>query len=545
MSGPTIGARGGVFALFSLLPRRTATFTFLALLGAALLFGDGIITPAISVLSAVEGLSVVTPAFDPFILPLTVAILLLLFSLQRWGSGRLGVAFGRVMELWFFSLAILGIVGILHEPGVLVAAHPLHAIRFFEANGSRSLLTLGAVVLCVTGAEAIYADLGHFGRSPVRRAWVLFVFPALLLNYAGQAAMVLHAPEVGHTFFALIPGPLLYPMVALATLAAVIASQAVISGIFSLARQATQLGFLPRLRIIHTSRERRGQIYLPWVNRILGASCIGAVLLFRDSRGLAAAYGVAVTANMLITSLVFASVARGHFRWSPLLVLPLVSLFLAFELPYFAANLLKLVDGGWLPLLIAASGVLLMLTWSQGRRALAVEVVKRSVSIDLFMDRLRAAPLGRVRGTAVFLSSSPSGVPPELFHPFRDLGVLYEKLIFFTAVAIERPFVKEAERVDLQSLGEGVFRVIAYHGYMETPNAPASLRRAKEKGLPIEIEDLRYFLGRKSLLPTGTSTMPAWRKKLFLLLSRNAATASTYLRIPPEKVVELGMEIEI
>lgn len=536
---------GGIFSLLSLLEHRTSSLTLLALVGAALLYADGIITPAISVLSAVEGLGVATSAFDPFVLPAAVAILLFVFALQGRGSARLGAAFGPVMLLWFLALALLGIRGILMDPGVLVAADPRHAIRFFAANGFQGFLALGAVVLCVTGAEALYTDLGHFGRGPIRRAWAIFVLPALLLNYAGQAAVALHGAEREHVFYALVPQGLLYPMVALSTLAAIIASQAVISSAFSITRQATQLGFLPRVRTIHTSHELRGQIYLPSVNRALALACIGAVLLFQSSKGLAAAYGVAVTGNMVITSLLFARVAHRHFHWSHLFVVPLVALFLLFDLGFFGANLLKMRDGGWLPALVAAGIVTLMLTWWQGRRALAVEVADRSLSLDTFLEELEARQPLRIRGTAVFLSKSPSGVPPAIFQHFRHLGVIHERVVFYTAVAAEEPFVKDAERVDLQDLGGGIHRVLAYYGFMETPDAPDSLRRAKEKGLPIELGELRYFLGRDSLLPSGRSAMPAWRKRLFLLLSRNAATAGTYFRIPADQVVELGMEIEL
>lgn len=536
---------GGIFALFSLLEKRTPLLTLLALLGAALLYGDGIITPAISVLSAVEGLGVATSALDPFVLPLTVAILVLLFSLQRRGTTELGPIFGRVMELWFLALALLGIRGILLEPSVLSALDPRHALAFFGHNGFRGFLALGAVVLCVTGAEALFADLGHFGPGPIRRAWSFVVFPALLLNYAGQAAVVLHAPEPGHPFYALVPSPLLYPMVLLATVAAIIASQAVIAGAFSLTRQASQLGFLPRVRIVHTSPRLRGQIFVPSVNLALGVACIAAVLFFRGSTGLAAAYGVAVTATMAITSFLFYFAAREHLGWPRLLALPLVALFLAIDLGYFAANFLKIPDGGWLPILVAVGLVFVMLTWWQGRRVLAVEVAKRSMPIDVFLDRLQAARPERLPGTAVFLSSSPTGVPPSLLHHFGHLGVLHERVVFFTAVAVDEPFVRRAGRVDCQDLGQGILRVLAYYGFRQTPDAPDAMRLAHEKGLAVEPEKLRYFLGRETLLPTGSSRIPAWRKKLFLLLSRNAERAASYFRIPPEQVVELGMELEI
>lgn len=536
---------GGIFALFSLLARRSAWVTLLTLLGAALLYGDGVITPAISVLSAVEGLEVATDAFRPFVVPLSVGILLLVFSLQRRGTGKLGSLFGWIMQLWFASLFLLGLRGVLLEPAILRALHPAHALAFFEHNGFRGFLALGAVVLCVTGAEAIYADLGHFGRSPIRRAWAFFVFPALLLNYAGQAAIVLHDPGVSHPFFALVPPPLLYPMVALATAAAILASQAVISGVFSITRQAVQFGFLPRVRIVHTSILRRGQIFVPSINQMLGAACVAAVLFFRDSKGLAAAYGLAVTGNMVITSLLFFRVARRRFRWPLALVLPLVGLFLVFDLGFFSANVLKLVDGGWVPVLVAVGIVLVMRTWAQGRRVLAQEVSKRSLPFDLFLERVHERRPNRVPGTAVFLSSSPSGVPAALLHHFRNLGVLHEKVVFFTAVAVARPVVQPPRRVDVQDLGDGISRVLAYYGYMETPNAPEAMRRAREAGLEIDPDDLHYFLGRQTIEPTGPAPLPGWQKQLFVFLARNAATAPGYFRLPADRVVELGMEIEI
>ncbi len=536
---------GGIFSLYALLGRRTSLLTLLALFGAALLYGDGIITPAISVLSALEGLGVATPVLGPLVTPLTLGVLVLLFSLQKRGTTRLGPIFGVVMAVWFFVLALLGVRGILHDPTVLAALDPRHAVAFFAHNGLRSFLSLGAVVLSVTGAEAIFADLGHFGSGPIRRAWFAVVFPALLLNYAGQAAIVIHAPEVEHPFYALVPEPLVYPAILLATAAAILASQAVLAGAFSLTRQATQLGFLPRVRIVHTSPHQRGQIYVPAVNWALGAACIGAVLLFRGSAGLAAAYGVAVTATMAITSVLFALVARQHLGWPFLSVVPLVAVFLVVDLGYFAANLLKVPDGGWLPILVAVVLVLVMLTWWEGRRILAVEVAKRSIPIDVFVERLRSAGPIRLRGAAVFLSSHPSGVPPSLLHHFGHLGVLPERLVFFTAIATDQPFVARARRVDVQDLGEGIYRVLAHYGFRQSPDAPDALRLARAQGLPVEPEGLRYFLGRETLLPTGKARLARWRKHLFLLLARNAERAASYFRIPAEQVVELGMEIEI
>ena len=537
---------GGIFALLSLLRgQRAGAVTLLALIGASLLYGDGIITPAISVFSAVEGLEVATSAFRPVVLPLTVVILVLFFAVQRTGTGRLAVAYGWVMQAWFASLFMLGLRGILLEPAVLEAANPAYALAFFERNGSDGFVALGAVVLCVTGAEAIYADLGHFGRSPIRWAWGVFVLPSLLLNYAGQAAILLRDPGATHPFFALVPGRLLYPMVVLATTAAVVASQAVVSGAFSITRQAVQLGFLPRVRIVHTSPEIRGRIFVPTTNRLLAIACVGAVLFFRDSDGLAAAYGLAVTGNMVITSLLYYLVARRSFGWPVTLALPLVGLFLVFDLGFLSANLLKLAHGGWVPALIAVGMVLLMRTWEEGRRVLAAEVARRSPPLDVFLDELREKRPVRIPGTAVYLSSSPTGLPPAFVHHFRNIGVLHERVVFFTAVSVERPSVPDRERVDVQQLGEGLFRVIAYYGYMETPDVPRDVILACDAGLPIDPADVHYFLGRQALVSTGTSPMTEWQKRLFLFLSRNAATAPSFFRLPPERVIEIGMEIEV
>lgn len=537
---------GGIFALLSLLgARRAGAVTLLALVGASLLYGDGIITPAISVLSAVEGLEVATSTFRPVVLPLTVAILLLFFAVQRWGTGRLAMAYGWVMQGWFASLFLLGLRGVLLEPAVLEAANPAHALIFFERNGFDGFVALGAVVLCVTGAEAIYADLGHFGRSPIRWAWGLVVLPALLFNYAGQAAILLRDPGASHPFFALVPAPLLYPMVVLATTAAVVASQAVVSGAFSITRQAVQLGFLPRVRIVHTSRVIRGRIFVPTINRLLAVACVGAVLVFRDSDGLAAAYGLAVTGNMVITSLLYYLVARRSFAWSAAFALPLVGLFLVFDLGFLSANLVKLVHGGWVPALVATGLVLVMRSWEEGRRVLGAEVARRSPPLDVFLEELRERKPVRIPGTAVFLSSNPTGLSPAFVHHFRSIGVLHESVVFFTAVSVERPAVPNSERVDVQKLDAGMYRAIAYYGYMETPDVPRDVELVRQAGLPVDPAGVHYFLGRQVVVSTGTSDLAGWRKRLFLFLSRNAATAPSFFRLPAERVIEIGLEIEI
>jgi KUP system potassium uptake protein len=540
---------GGIFALLSLLPQGRGLvshgITLLALAGAALLYGDGVITPAISVLSAVEGLEVATSGLRPLVVPLTVGILLGLFAIQKRGTGGIGQVFGPVMLVWFLALSALGIGGIVRNPVVLAAVNPAHALHFFLEHGFHGFLALGSVVLCLTGAEALYADLGHFGRGPIRRAWFVVAFPALLLNYAGQGAVLLHDPAAGHPFYALVPDAILYAMVGLATVAAVIASQALIAGVFSLTRQATQLGFLPRIHIVHTSGEQKGQIYVPWANRFLGAACIGIVLMFQKSTGLAAAYGLAATGNMVITTAVFFLVARWHFRWSWAKTLPLVGTFLVFDLSFFGANLFKFVDGGWFPVLLATCVVVVMTTWREGRRMLGAEVAERSLPLDVFLEDVARVHPVRVRGTAVFMASSPVGTPPAMLHHFKHLGVLHEQVVILSAVATDRPVVPVAERIDLENLGQGFYRILAYYGFMETPNVGEVMELARSSGLESQEETTSLFLGRETILPSGRSKRVGGRKPLFLCLPKNAAPATAYFRIPPGRVVELGMQIEL
>lgn len=539
---------GGIFALFSLLPpakgRANRWVTFLALTGAALLYGDGVITPAISVLAAVEGLGVATDGLGSLVLPLTVGVLVGIFAIQRRGTGGIGRVFGPVMLVWFVVLAALGLGGIVANPVVLRALHPAHAVGFFAVHGFHGFLALGSVVLCLTGAEALYADLGHFGIGPIRRSWFFVAFPALLLNYAGQGAVLLADPSVRNPFYALVPGSLLFGAVALATVAAVIASQALITGIFSITRQAAQLGFLPRVRIVHTSGRLKGQIYVPWVNRLLGAASIGIVLLFQHSTGLAAAYGVAVTGNMVITSVVFFLVARYHFRWSLARTLPLVASFLLFDLSFFGANLFKIPDGGWFPVLLAIGLVAIMTTWVEGRRVLAHEIASRALPLDVFLEDVAQVLPRRVEGTAVFMASSPVGTPPALLHHLKHVRVLHERVVLLSAVATERPVVPATERIDREDLGDGFHQLIAYYGFMQTPDVGEVMALARQGGLEADPERTSFFLGRETLIPSGTSPMPAWRKSLFVLLARNAAPATAYFRLPPGRVVELGMQIE-
>ncbi len=544
---------GGIFALMELLPRDVghrhlrAALSFLALCGAALLYGDGVITPAISVLSAVEGLNVATDAAEPLVLPITCVILFGLFMVQRRGTAGIGKVFGPIMLLWFMVLAVLGIKEIVHAPQVLWALNPLHAVEFFARNHLHGIVVLGAVVLCITGGEALYADLGHFGRRPIQISWLVIVFPCLLLNYLGQGAGLLLDPSIAaNPFYSLVPPALIYPMAALSTAATVIASQALISGVFSLTRQAIQLGCCPRLRIVHTSSAMEGQIYIPEVNFALMWACIGLTLAFKESSRLAAAYGIAVTATMGITSLLYFFVARWTWKHSLLRSLAPVVVFLAFDLSFFASNLLKVADGGWFTLLIATVVVTAMATWQDGRKALRQIYMSSTVPLRTFLAEVAQKEPLRVPGTAVFMSLSPQGTPVTLLHHYKHNKIFHENVVILTVTSADMPYVPEADQLDVQDLGRGFFRIIARYGFMETPNVPEVMKRARATGIPIDPPaDTTYFLGRESLLTTGKAKMAAFRKSLFALMSRNARPATAYFGLPPGRVVELGVQVEL
>ncbi len=546
---------GGVFALLALLHKEVekrsrakyALVVFLAIFGAALLYGDGIITPAISVLSAMEGLSVATDAATPFIVPGTCAVLVTLFMMQKHGTDSIGKVFGPVMILWFTTLAALGLSAILANPEILAAANPLHAVRFFLTNRLHGMVVLGSVVLCITGGEALYADMGHFGRAPIRLSWCAMVLPALMLNYFGQGALLLSHPEKSfNPFYGLVPESLLYPMVGLATFATVIASQAMISGVFSLTQQAVQMGFCPRIRIVNTSAHTKGQIYLPGVNRAMMVACLGLVLAFKSSSGLAAAYGIAVTIDMTITSVFFFFVASMLWGWPAWKTVPLVALFLLFDLSFLSANLLKILDGGWFTLTVAALIMTAMATWRQGKLALGRQFKAMGLPIDLFLNSLVAGkPPYRVSGTAVFMSVSASGTPITLLHHYKHNKVLHEQILLLSILSAEMPFVPEKQRLEVTSLGHGFFRIIARYGFMQTPNVPDILRLAKGFGLDIQLESTTFYLGRETLLTGGASKMMEWRKSLFAFMSRNAWNATTFFGIPPGRVVELGTQVEL
>jgi KUP system potassium uptake protein len=543
---------GGILALTALLPSnhgRRAVLTALVLtgiFGAALLYGDGMITPAITVLGAVEGLKVVTPFFDPYVVPVAVGILLAVFAIQRHGTHRVGGLFGPIMVAWFIAIAALGIVELTRQPIVLTAIDPRHAVAFFIEHGWHGFAVLGAVFLVVTGGEALYADMGHFGRRPIRVAWFGLVLPALLLNYFGQGALLLTNPAAAaQPFFLMAPDWALVPMVCLATAAAIIASQALISGAFSLTQQAIQLGYCPRLDIDHTSHQEIGQVYVPQVNWALMVCTIAIVVGFGSSSSLAAAYGIAVTLTMIITAVLLQVVATERWGWPPALAYAVTGLFLIIDLAFFGANALKIAHGGWLPLVIGGLLFTLMTTWKTGRRLVAARLTARAIPIADFLAAVTKAPPARVPGTAVFMTAQPRGTPPALAHNLRYNKVLHDHVVTLMVTTEPVPHVPDAQRVTVRQLGFGVFEVIARYGFMEDPNVPAALALARQQGLALDPDDVTYFLGRETLVVTKTRGMAIWREKLFALMARNAVRATTFFRLPPERVVELGVQVEL
>jgi KUP system potassium uptake protein len=544
---------GGILALMALVTQHPlanagsrAAFIGLGLFGAALLYGDGMITPAISVLGAVEGLSVATHRLEPFIVPLAVVILFALFFIQSRGTGTVGALFGPVMVVWFVSIAALGIPWIIREPHVLSAFNPLHAARFFWENGWHGFVVLGAVFLVLTGGEAIYADMGHFGRRPIRIAWFTLVLPALLLNYLGQGAMLLTAPEnASAPFYLLAPRWAVYPLVALATAAAVIASQALISGAFSLTRQAIQLGYCPRLTIAHTSAAQSGQIYLPQVNWALMLSTIGLVLGFRSSSGLAAAYGIAVTLTMLITTMLAYLVARERWGVSRVVAGSLAVFFLSIEASFFTANLIKILHGGWFPLVVGAIVFTALSTWKQGRALLGRRLAQRMYPFDRFLKEIAADPPYRVPGTAVFMTSNLQGTPLTLVHNLEHNRVLHERVILLTVTTRDVPYVPDTERSELEPIGQGFFRVTLRYGFMQEPDVRAALLAAATPDFPIDLDRTTFFLGIETLLESKDPGMPLWKERLFAFMSRNAVRATSFFNIPPQRVVEIGIQVEL
>lgn len=545
---------GGILALTALfgplsrlrLSQRRPLYMTLGIFGAALLYGDGMITPAISVLGAVEGLKTATPVFEPYIVPIVLVILTTLFAVQRYGTARVGYTFGPITLAWFAAIALLGGRALAAEPGILEAINPAHAVRFFLEHGWAGFPVLGSVFLVVTGGEALYADMGHFGRRPIRLAWYAIAFPALLLNYFGQGALLLRdAAAVSDPFFRLAPASLVIPTVVLATLAACIASQAVISGAFSLTRQAVQLGLAPRLAIRHTSAREIGQIYVPAVNWALLIASIGLVLGFRSSGNLAAAYGVAVTMTMAITSYLTFRVMRNIWKVPALGAIAVASVALTIDLSFFGANSLKIPHGGWFPLAIGALGYTLLTTWQRGRQLLATRLNEVAVPLNILLGDIMAEPPLRVRGTAIFMTAHPDGVPYTLLHNLRHNQVLHERVIFLTITALEVPRVPDDERVEVTKLAEGFYRITARYGFMEEPDVQEIIAICERRGLKIAVEATTFFIGRETLLPTDRKGMALWREKLFALMSRNTPRITTSFNIPTEQVIEVGAQIEL
>jgi KUP system potassium uptake protein len=541
---------GGILALATLVTdvvKPGKIFFLLGLFGAALLYADGMITPAISVMGAIEGLNVATPFFDRSVAPIAIAILIGLFLFQSRGTTGVGAVFGPITVLWFLAIGALGIYQLMRVPEVLAAINPLYAVEFFSNNGERGFVVLGSVFLVVTGGEALYADIGHFGTAPIRLTWFVIVLPALALNYFGQGALLLMEPDAAvNPFYRMAPSWALYPMVLLATGAAIIASQAIISGAFSLTMQAIQLGYIPRLKVIYTSESIMGQIYVPLVNWILMLSCIGLVLGFGSSSNLAAAYGVAITTTMLITTILFYVVARRRWHWPAAAALPVAIFFILIDLAFFGANMLKVAHGGWFPLLVSAGILFLMLTWRKGRRVLRGHLGEICLPLDSLLPDLRSHRIGRVAGTAIYMSGNRSGTPLALLHNLKHNKVLHEQVVLLTVQTEEVPYLSNArDRVAVEKLEEGFWRVQIHFGFMEKPDVPAALQGVKETGLRCDSMRTTYFIGRETILATRKLGLSAWRGSLFAWMTRNAGDATSYFCLPPNGVVELGARVEV
>ncbi len=540
---------GGILVLATLVSdvlRRGKFLFLLGLFGAALLYADGMITPAISVMGAVEGLHVATPLFDHYVLPIAIIVLVGLFLFQSRGTTGVGAVFGPITLIWFAAISLLGLRHIIHAPQVLAAINPIHAFEFFVINGSRGFVVLGAVFLVVTGGEALYADIGHFGRAPIRISWFAVVLPALTLNYFGQGALLLVEPDAAvNPFYRMAPPWALYPLVVLATAAAIIASQAIISGAFSLTMQAIQLGYSPRLRAVYTSERIIGQIYVPVVNWGLMVACVALVLGFRTSSNLAAAYGVAITTTMLITTILFYFVARRRWRWPAVAALPIAAFFITIDLAFFGANMLKIAHGGWFPLTVAAVILFLMLTWRKGRRVLRSRLREICIPLDAFVSDLKSQNIRRVPGTAVYMSGN-RGTPLALLHNLKHNKVLHEQVVLLTVRTEEVPYLaNQKDRVALENLHEGFWRAQIHFGFMEKPNVPVALDRVKQVGLRFDPMRTTYFIGRETILATRKRGISSWRGSIFAWMTRNAGDVTSYFCLPPNGVVELGARVEV
>ena len=544
---------GGVMSLMAQVPptykgpQSRGALLALGLFGGALLYGDGVITPAITVLSAVEGIDIATPALSSYVVPVSVAILLVLFLVQSRGTATVGAMFGPVMIVWFVAIAALGVRWVVLEPHVLTAVDPRYGVSFFLHNGYQGFVVLGSVFFVVTGGEALFADMGHFGAGPIRIAWFVLVFPGLLLNYLGQGALLLQHPDAAEQpFYRLAPPVLVVPLVILATAAAVIASQALISAVFSMTRQAVQLGYSPRMEIRHTSATTIGQIYIPVVNWMLMLGTVALVLIFQTSTALAAAYGIAITVTMTITTVLAYVIARHVWGWSRWAAGSLTAVLMVIDGAFLASNALKFLHGGWVPLAMAAGVFVLMSTWKKGRQILGARLRERAYPLDQFMKELPRSHPDRVAGSAIFMTGSGAGVPPTLLHNLRHNKVLHANVVLLTVVTEEIPVVAVADRVEIAPLSSGFYRVTLRYGFIEEPDVPAAITLARGRGLPIDKDDITYFLGRETLLSAASvAGMARWREALFSFMSKNAMRATAFFRIPPERVVELGMHVEI
>lgn len=542
---------GGILALMELVkPSNNKKFIFfliitVGLFGASLLYGDGIITPAISVLSAMEGLTIASPFFEHLIIPLTITILFILFFLQKNGTGKVGVVFGPITLLWFISLGVLGAISTFQNTHILEAINPIYAIQFFYNNGFHGFVILGSVFLVVTGGEALYADMGHFGAKPIRLVWYTIVLPCLLLNYFGQGALLLREPDtIENPFYHLAPEWALYPLVILATLATVIASQAVISGAFSLTQQALQLGYLPRLRIIHTSQDERGQIYIPQLNWLLFIATVILVLQFKNSSNLAAAYGIAVTATMVITSFL-AFFAMRKWRWPLITAIILTAVFISFDLSFFAANSLKILHGGWVPLVLGIAIYFIMTTWNWGRKNLYKKIEEQTQPIERFIDEVMSTRVVTTPGTAIYMSSNPKGTPPALIKNLKHNRILHKQIIVLSIIYQKVPRVNTEETIEIENPADGFYRIVASYGFMDNANIKQIIEILNKKGFTIKIEKTTFFLGRELLIVKDKVGFHRFRKKLFALLSRNSQRATEFFDIPTDRVFEVGSQIEI
>ena len=542
---------GGIMALLALAsrsvadnPRKQAIIIMLGILGACMFYADGIITPAVSILGAVEGLEVAASSLHSYILPISLVVIVILFWVQSKGTAVVGAFFGPVMLIWFSVLAIMGMIHIGDEPSILKALNPIYGLRFFIANGWLGFIALGSVILAFTGAEALYADMGHFGRKPIRLAWFAFVLPALVINYFGQGALILHNPEaIKNPFYLMAPTWALFPLIILATMAAVIASQAVISGAFSVSRQALQLGFLPRMHVEHTSESEEGQIYLPRINILLMVGVIALVLGFKSSGNLAAAYGIAVIGNMVMTTMLACIVFYNMWGWSKLKVGVALSVFLTIDLALLGANLIKIPDGGWAPLLIGIIIFTLMTSWKTGRKLLFKILKNEAMALEPFIEAIGAHPPARVPGTAFFMTPNPDGVPHALLHNLKHNKVLHEKVVILTVKFLDYPHSTAEDRIEVEKLPHDFYRVTVRYGFKDEPDLPRDLATCKDEGLEVDTMDSSFFIGKESLILVENAEMPYWRKKIFSSLFRSAETITNQFKLPPNRVIELGSQV--